>query len=958
MTIWSRISNKLGEFVDDLSVDERTRTLLEAGEHAFETGDYGGAERAFEAVTRRADELVRAWLMLGSAQLRQNKALDARSAFERALVLRPDDPELLSLLARSQRGLGELDLALATARKAIVATTNSELLSELAQLRGEIFLQRRDPDRAVRELRKAHAFAKQADPPLQGLLGLAYALDRSPARALGHLRSAAEDAAVAPRVLRALCETALELGALDEAEGAAQRLLAAQGVGALGNTMLARVYLARQDWERAHAQLLFALERDASSVVAHRLLAELQRRMDNPAAALAHLRAAARQAADDRGLGRELAEVLIESYREPDPSAAGTDETRAALRAIAERLWAVEPEDPLAHAAAALAEPDLNAAMQRAARSLAAGPSYWGQLVLARLFERAGQLSGAIGAYGAALVERPESELARERLRQCYLQRHSLPVVEEGDRSAFVALLRRCEQLFAERATLADLAGAVARVQRDFDRPLLLAVMGEFNTGKSTFVNALIGEEVVPMGITPTTATINLLTYGEHRSARVLWQDDHEDLLEWEAVGPFLRGLDNAQARKVRVVELLYPAEELLRVNIVDTPGLNSIVEEHEATAREFLDRADAILWLFSADQAGKQTEERALMVIREQRLKTVGVVNKIDRLDPGQLEQVLAHLRTGFGELVETIQPVAAKQALEGQTSGDPARLEASRFGELRQLLDAQVFSRSRRIKRDVALRKLSDLCGTAHAQLDREGRSLRDAQTALAEVQQTLGQAGAGWIEEEFAQLHLELGRLFRQAATEVLDFVRPRRWVFGQHRVERADQDFVGELLSEGLEQLQQRSQERMLQGLRHQELLIERTDRQARAGGSRADSPALAGGAGLVSQGELLVKQVYGQFRAFSRGLLAGGRIERFFLHELPGIELTESAIESALAADLPLLEAELRAAIESWKTSLELARTRLLNVRALGIELELLKLEYGHLQPLRALEPLL
>jgi predicted GTPase len=147
----------------------------------------------------------------------------------------------------------------------------------------------------------------------------------------------------------------------------------------------------------------------------------------------------------------------------------------------------------------------------------------------------------------------------------------------------------------------------------EYDQPLLVAVMGEFSSGKSSFVNAFIGADVAPMGITPTTATINIVKYGRTRRARVVYRDNTSREIEGTGLSQSLSDIDDNEARRVQHVEILMPIDVLERVNIVDTPGLNSILPEHEAVARSFLQRADAVVWLFTANQAGKTTEKKAL---------------------------------------------------------------------------------------------------------------------------------------------------------------------------------------------------------------------------------------------------------------------------------------------------------------------------------------------------------
>src|SRR6266702_7353582 len=116
----------------------------------------------------------------------------------------------------------------------------------------------------------------------------------------------------------------------------------------------------------------------------------------------------------------------------------------------------------------------------------------------------------------------------------------------------------------AERDTLRELTTAIAplepaeddiqalrQAEADLEELFLLVIVGEFNAGKSAFINALLGQDVLPEGVTPTTATINLLRCGAHAGERQA--DDF-------------------------VTERTYPAEFLREISIVDTPGTNAII--------------------------------------------------------------------------------------------------------------------------------------------------------------------------------------------------------------------------------------------------------------------------------------------------------------------------------------------------------------------------------------------
>lgn len=189
------------------------------------------------------------------------------------------------------------------------------------------------------------------------------------------------------------------------------------------------------------------------------------------------------------------------------------------------------------------------------------------------------------------------------------------------------------------------------------DELFLLVIAGEFNSGKSSFINALLGDKVVKEGVTPTTDQITLLRYGE---------TTHEEQLE-----EFLL------ARYV-------PAEVLRQLVIVDTPGTNAIIRRHEELTREFIPRSDLVLFITSADRPFTESERSFLSAIQEWGKKIVIVLNKADLLEPDELEQVVTFIRDNARDLLgmtPEIFPISARQAQRARTNDDPAQRESSRF-------------------------------------------------------------------------------------------------------------------------------------------------------------------------------------------------------------------------------------------------------------------------------------
>ncbi|HSG39520.1 MAG TPA: dynamin family protein [Thermoanaerobaculia bacterium] len=236
-------------------------------------------------------------------------------------------------------------------------------------------------------------------------------------------------------------------------------------------------------------------------------------------------------------------------------------------------------------------------------------------------------------------------------------------------------LNRNQDELLAEnRRLVADLQTVLARFDasaddqatlrrsaQQLDELFLLVVAGEFNAGKSAFINALLGSKVLEEGVTPTTTHVHIIKHGP-TVERV----------------PLEEALDVVTA----------PVELLQDINIVDTPGTNAIHREHEAITREFVPRSDMVLFVTSADRPFTESERAFLQGIRDWGKKIVVVVNKIDILEtPEDIQNVLGFVaenaRILLGSTPEVF-PVAARLALRAKTSGDASLLAQSRFEEL----------------------------------------------------------------------------------------------------------------------------------------------------------------------------------------------------------------------------------------------------------------------------------
>lgn len=238
----------------------------------------------------------------------------------------------------------------------------------------------------------------------------------------------------------------------------------------------------------------------------------------------------------------------------------------------------------------------------------------------------------------------------------------------------------------------------LTRIPKLEEERFVLVVLGEFNHGKSTFVNALLGAPILPAGITPTTATINHLVFSERPTAKAILHDETVraiDLRTAAAPGsdgaPRTEGaksaladwvtIEGSKAEKVRYVEVGWPAEILRdRVTLVDTPGVNDINEARAEITYNYIPRADAVLFLLDGAQVLKQSERAFLeqRILRRSRDKLIFIIGKADLLSPEELAETERYVRQNLVPLLEgepAVFAVSAKQALAGQAeqSGIP---------------------------------------------------------------------------------------------------------------------------------------------------------------------------------------------------------------------------------------------------------------------------------------------
>jgi small GTP-binding protein len=294
-------------------------------------------------------------------------------------------------------------------------------------------------------------------------------------------------------------------------------------------------------------------------------------------------------------------------------------------------------------------------------------------------------------------------------------------------------LLRSERSLLEELRVLMVRLGApeddlelIKRALHQLDELFLLVVVGEFNAGKTAFLNAMLGEKLLTEGVLPTTSQIQLLQHGDSVAQELVGED-------------------------TLVVHL--PVEWLREINLVDTPGTNAVIQRHQEITEHFVPRSDLVLFVTSADRPFSESERSFLERIRQWGKKIVVVINKIDLIEDLEEREQIVRFVAENAERLLGVRPqifaVSARSALQAkiaareQGSDLPSgpQWEKSRFDALEAyVLHSLDASQRLRLKLQNPLGVAGRLTETYAELIVRRKQVLRDDFAAIDAIEEQL--------------------------------------------------------------------------------------------------------------------------------------------------------------------------------------------------------------------------
>lgn len=215
-----------------------------------------------------------------------------------------------------------------------------------------------------------------------------------------------------------------------------------------------------------------------------------------------------------------------------------------------------------------------------------------------------------------------------------------------------------------------------------------LAILGLFKRGKSTLINALLGQAILPTGVIPATSVITRIRYGDQLAAKITFDDASEKQVPVDDLAQYVTEAGNPDnEKKVAIADVFVPAPILKDgMVLIDTPGVGSTHLRGTKVTLQFLDRVDFSVFVLAVDPPVGQQELQLLSSLTSRSNKVLFVLNKIDYVDSASLEESTQYCRKilseqlGAGFSVQLkIYPLSAKYALEGRLRNNARQVESS---------------------------------------------------------------------------------------------------------------------------------------------------------------------------------------------------------------------------------------------------------------------------------------
>ncbi len=242
-----------------------------------------------------------------------------------------------------------------------------------------------------------------------------------------------------------------------------------------------------------------------------------------------------------------------------------------------------------------------------------------------------------------------------------------------------------------------------------------IVVLGQFKRGKSSLINALLGESILPTSVVPLTSIVTVIKYGDKRKTSVIFLDGRTIEITKEELEDYVTENKNPENKKqVDKVEIEYSSDFLKSgVQIIDTPGVGSVYKHNTDIAYDFVPKADVGIFVVTADPPISQAELQFLLSIKDYLGKILFIQNKIDQVEEEERRRSLDFTKQVVEKSLDVkglkFYPLSSKLGLEGKGKNNKKILRESRLTDFETELNSFLIKEKTKVIKESVLKKLS---------------------------------------------------------------------------------------------------------------------------------------------------------------------------------------------------------------------------------------------------------